>query len=187
MAILGLFGGGETRAQAQRLHETVVQVSRQPVFFGPGKVADTLQGRLEVVSLHAALALLRLQSEPQPAGRSGANGAGALGQLFTDILFRSLDAGLREAGVGDLTVPKKMRGIAQRFYGRLNAYGAALREPEDAALAKAIGRILWGEEAHPCAAGFARYMRDLHSALASRSLAELDRLDGWSAAAPPDC
>lgn len=178
MAILRLFRDRGARAQAQRLHETVVQVSRQQAFFGEGRAPDTLQGRLEILIQHASLALLRLQAEPE---------AQPLAQQFTDILFRSLDAGLREAGVGDLTVPKKMRAIAERFYGRLNAYGAALREPDDASLTQALGRIIWRDEHHPHAPSLARYMRSLHIALQRCSLADLERPQSWGEAVLPDC
>jgi cytochrome b pre-mRNA-processing protein 3 len=103
---------------AQRLLAAVMQASRRPALFAPGRIADTLEGRFEAVALYGALALIRLRADP---------GAAALGQEFTDRLFRALDSGLREAGVGDLVVPKRMRALAGAFYGRLDAYGAAIR------------------------------------------------------------
>jgi len=98
-------------------------------------VPDTLQGRFELLTLHAALALVRLKASPE---------AQKLAQNFTDLLFRHIDAGLREAGVGDLTVPKRMRKLAGDFYGRLEAYAAALADQE--ALAAAIMRNVLGDD-----------------------------------------
>lgn len=172
MAIFGRLKKPSARVQAAALHDAVVAASRQPAFFGEGRVPDTLLGRLELLTLHASLCLLRLQMQPD---------AEALTQRFTDTLFRSLDAGLREAGVGDLTVPKKMRRIAERFYGRLNSYGAALRDPEGAALASAIGRIIWQDATHPFAIPLAQHMRASHAHLQSRGLEDLALEATWRA------
>jgi cytochrome b pre-mRNA-processing protein 3 len=124
------------RAQAvdaEKLLTTVTRASRDPALFGAGGVPDTLEGRFEVLTLHAALALIRLRREPS-----------ATAQEFTDILFSQIDAGLREAGVGDLTVPKKIHRLAGDFYGRLNAYAAALDAGDLAALEAAIARNITG-------------------------------------------
>ncbi|MEZ6021914.1 MAG: ubiquinol-cytochrome C chaperone family protein [Hyphomonadaceae bacterium] len=59
-----------------------------------------------------------------------------MAQAFTDTLFRFFDAGLREAGVGDLTVPKRMHKLAASFYGRLNAYVAAIEAEDRPALGR---------------------------------------------------
>lgn len=91
---------------------------------------DTMEGRFEAMAVNAGLALIRVQADP---------GTETLAQSFTDKLFRHFDAGLREAGVGDTTVPKKMRGLASSFYGRLQAYGAALTAGDDA-LTEALTR-----------------------------------------------
>jgi cytochrome b pre-mRNA-processing protein 3 len=80
---------------------------------------------------HAGLALLRLGAEPEAA---------PLAQAFTDTLFRHFDAGLREDGVGDTSVPKRMRKLAGDFYGRLEAYSRAITDRDAAALAAALVR-----------------------------------------------
>lgn len=116
---------------AQRLLEAVQAASRRPALFGPGKAPDTLEGRFEVMALHAGLALLRLGAEPQAA---------PLAQSFTDTLFRHFDAGLREDGVGDTTVPKRMRKLAGDFYGRLEVYGRAITDRDAVGLSAALVR-----------------------------------------------
>jgi cytochrome b pre-mRNA-processing protein 3 len=113
------FRSSRRRADAEALLTRVSDASRRPGLFGPGRLPDTLDGRFELMTLHAWLALRRLRQAPaQPQ----------LAQLFTDILFRHLDAGLREAGVGDLSVPKWMHKLAGAFYGRISAYDRALAE-----------------------------------------------------------
>jgi cytochrome b pre-mRNA-processing protein 3 len=116
---------------AQRLLEAVQAASRRPALFGPGKAPDTLDGRFEVMALHAGLALLRLRAEPEAA---------PLAQAFTDALFRHFDAGLREYGVGDTSVSKRMHKLAGDFYGRLEAYGRAITDQDALALAAALVR-----------------------------------------------
>ena len=101
----------------------VTNASRNPALFGEGRVADTLDGRFELVALHASLALIRLREAPD---------AEALAQAFVNALFRRLDSGLREEGVGDLAVPKRMQRLASAFYGRADAYAAALRKDASA-------------------------------------------------------
>ncbi len=84
-----------------------------------------------MLALHAALALRRLRT---------AQAAPALGQAFIDQVFSQLDAGLREDGVGDLSVAKRMQVLAGSFYGRVRAYDAAWETPSalEAALARNV-------------------------------------------------
>jgi cytochrome b pre-mRNA-processing protein 3 len=143
------FGRSRAVADAERLLATVVTMSRRAWFFGENQVPDTLEGRFEVLTLHAALALIRLRKDPAAAN---------VAQAFTDRLFRHLDAGLREAGTGDLTVPKRMRGMAGSFYGRLEAYARALENAGEGSLAAAIARNVFGVDGQPFAAQLALYV-----------------------------
>lgn len=162
--------------QAQALHARVVEAARAPELYGDERAPDTLQGRLELVTVHAALCFLRLQEEQN--GR-------ALAQRFADVLFRELDAGLREAGVGDLTVPKKMRGIAKRFYGRLEAYRTALSpDAEQEALSRALARIIWQAPQHPFADVLAGRMRALHARHLAAGPEALALPQAWAAPSP---
>jgi cytochrome b pre-mRNA-processing protein 3 len=142
------FRRSEVEMDAQRLLDAVTVASRRPAFFGDGRISDTLEGRFELMTLHAALALIRLKGEPSRA---------ELAQRFTDLLFRFLDAGLREAGVGDLSVPKRMRALAGSFYGRLEAYASALTAGDEGALRAALGRNILGDEEGPFAVPLAEY------------------------------
>jgi cytochrome b pre-mRNA-processing protein 3 len=154
------FRTSRAETDAAALLSAVMNASRKPQFFGENRVADTLEGRFEVAALHAALALRRLR---------GAPGAAPLAQAFTDQFFRHLDAGLREAGVGDLSVAKRMHKLAGAFYGRLKAYDDALDNGDGAALARALGRNMLGDDG----AGFASALA-AHAAAVVGMQAKLD-------------
>jgi cytochrome b pre-mRNA-processing protein 3 len=166
------FGRSRAYVDAGLLLSTVTQISRQPSFFGEGRISDTLEGRLELMTLHACLVLLRMGEGAETA---------PLGQAFADQLFRQFDAGLREAGVGDLAVPKRMHKIAGGFYGRLRAYAAAFAAPPNAALEEAVARNFFAVPPAdaPFAPALAAYARAAFSAHAAAPVESLFRLDGW--------
>lgn len=133
------FSFGRKRALADqqlvdRLHADIVAAVRRPAFYLDYGVADTFQGRFELLTFHAGLILRRLNDAEAPGP--------ALAQDLVDTIFRHLDSGLREMGVGDLAVPKRMKKLAEAFLGRSAAYDAALRESENA-LAEALSRNMF--------------------------------------------
>lgn len=149
----------------------VIEVSRRAEFFGEGKVPDTLDGRFELLALHAGLAQRRLSAE---------EGAAPLAQAFTDQLFSHLDAGLRESGVGDLAVPKRMRSLAGAFYGRLAAYTEALNSGDRETLAAALGRNVLGDEAAPFASVLAEHALSLAARQGALPVAVLSAHAAWA-------
>jgi cytochrome b pre-mRNA-processing protein 3 len=173
MPILSLFKPDPNKALAAALHAGLVAAARRPEFFGKGRLEDTFPGRLEALTLHAALLLDRLAAEP---------GADALSQAVTDRMFRGLDDALREIGVGDLSVGKVMKKMAGQIYGRFEAFGPPLKANDGPALQAAVQRNLFGAEAPSaeayCAA-LSRYMLDARASLAAQPLAALGDLSGW--------
>jgi cytochrome b pre-mRNA-processing protein 3 len=167
---MGIWPFRRSRADqdGELLLSTVVQIARQPSFYGEGRAPDTLEGRLELMIVHAVMALLRLKAE---------GGLAPLAQAFTDKLFRSFDAGLREDGVGDLTVPKKMRKLASEFYGRLGAYTEAIEAGDAGQLAAALVRN--GAAGEAFGANLAAYVQSGVAAQTERPAADMMRLDGW--------
>ena len=164
------FRRSRANVDAARLLTAVTAASRNPAFFGAGKVADTLEGRFELMTLNAVLALTRLRADP---------GLAPLAQAFTDQLFRQFDAGLREEGVGDTSVPKRMRRMAGAFYGRLDAYATAIGARDDAALAAALSRNALAADAHPFAAALAAYALATASSQAEATVEALFSEVGW--------
>jgi len=106
------------RKLIERLHARIIAAARNPVLFVDYGVADTLDGRFEMVTLHAALVLRHMHRLAPPAPD--------LAQDLADCLFRHFDLALREMGVGDTSVPKRMRALAEAYLGRSLAYEKAL-------------------------------------------------------------
>ena len=119
------------------LYGAIVAQSRHAAFYIGYGVPDTIDGRFDLIVLHMVLLLARLDR--------GGPSARDLGQSLFDRFCRDLDANLREMGVGDLAVPKRMRRFAEAFYGRQAAYLVALDAPDGRELEKALARnIFWG-------------------------------------------
>jgi len=175
LAAIWPFRPSRAEIDAEKLLATITQVARQPGFYGENRVPDSLQGRLELMMLHASLAFIRLRTD---------EGAAPLAQAFADKLFRQFDSGLREDGVGDLTVPKRMKTIARSFYGRLDAYAAGLKANDRGALTEAIARNVF--RTAPTNAGFAPALAGYAAATvekqASQATAALFDSDGWTLA-----
>ncbi|GLK82494.1 ubiquinol-cytochrome C chaperone family protein [Ancylobacter defluvii] len=132
--ILRFFRRNDGRETIQRLYGAIVAQSRDPAYYTIYGVADTIAGRFEMVLLHAFLLFHRLKDDGE-AGKQ-------LGQRVFDAFCKDMDANLREMGVGDLTVPKKMKKVASAFYGRVGVYDTALGTGE-AALAEALLRNVY--------------------------------------------
>lgn len=152
MPILGFLKKSAANEAADRILAASMQAARNPEFYGEERVPDTFDGRFEVATAFGVLALLRLKANPE---------ADRVAQLFTDKLFRLFDAGLREAGVGDLSVARRMKGLASAFYGRMTAYGPVLGDA--AAFAEALGRNIWNDAEAPFAPALASALSGLHT------------------------
>ncbi len=130
--ILGLFGKPKRPEVTRILLERVVEAARAPGLYLHAGVPDTFEGRFESLTLHAFLVMHRLRQLPPPAS--------AAAQDFIDHVFEHLDLGLRQAGISDIGVPKRMKKLAQGFYGRVEAYDAALAADDRQALEAALAR-----------------------------------------------
>jgi cytochrome b pre-mRNA-processing protein 3 len=126
--------------QRRRRAETAAQLcaavsrrAREPVFYREFRVADSIDGRFDVVALHAWLVLERLQE----------TGETVLAQAFVDRLFAGFDQALREQGAGDIGMSRRMKKMAGAFYGRLRAYSES---GEEGGLAAAILRNFYRGE-----------------------------------------
>jgi len=125
------------RGTIEAIYGMIVTQAREPMFYQDLGVPDTVNGRFDLILLHLWLLLRRL--------RTAADGA-ELSQALFDRFCEDMDDNLREMGVGDQTVPKRMRAFGEAFYGRTRAYDQAIDEGSEA-LASAISRnILNGTE-----------------------------------------
>lgn len=166
--ILRLFRRTPRSASIAALYGMIVAQARAPEFYRDYGVPDTVNGRFEMVALHTVLLLERLAGEPSLR---------ALGQEIFDRFCDDMDAGMREMGVGDLAVPRKMRRIGAAFYDRQAQYRDALAARGPQPLEAALARNIYGET-QVCPDGvkrLARYVRAAAEALAVQECEALAR------------
>jgi cytochrome b pre-mRNA-processing protein 3 len=121
----------------EAIYGMIVTQAREPLFYRDLGVPDTVNGRFDLLLLHLWMVLRRMRP---------IEGGAKLSQALFDRFCDDMDSNLREMGVGDLTVPKRMQAFGEAFYGRTAAYDLALaqgREPLAQALCK---NILNGEQ-----------------------------------------
>ena len=133
------------------LYGMIVAQARLPSFYRDYAVADTVNGRFDLIVLHLAMVLDRLAREPSLQD---------LGQGIFDRFCQDMDHNLREMGIGDLKVPKEMRRLGEAFYGRSQAYRVAWAEKDDTALVEALARNVYGGVPSAPAARLAAYIRE---------------------------
>src|SRR4030081_3977540 len=135
----------------------IVTPAREPLFCRGGGLDDTVNGRFDLLVLHLWMVLRRLKT---------IEGGAELSQALFDGFCDDMDANLREMGVGDLTVPKRMQAFGEAFYGRAAAYDLAVAAGVEP-LAKALWKnILNGKEiekARRLEAYAASVIADLHA------------------------
>jgi len=144
------------------LYVTLVTQSRAPSFYTECGVADSVDGRFDMIAIHCFLVMNRLKD----CGKA----AGQLSQVLFDEMFNDMDRGLRELGVGDMGVGKRVRAMAKAYMGRVDAYDRALEAGDDA-LEEALRRNLYrgDDQAAGHARAMADYMRREHASLAAQA------------------
>jgi cytochrome b pre-mRNA-processing protein 3 len=147
------------RKLIDRLHGEIVAAARNRDLFTGFGIADTFEGRFEAVTLHAVLVLRRLNALPPPAPE--------IAQDLADTVFRHFDLALRDLGVSDTSVPKKMKVLAEAFFGRAGAYDRALRN-SGAELGESLLRNVYAGRGDP--GRLARYVMAADAALARAEL-----------------
>lgn len=146
-------GRRDLRRTAREFYGSIVTQARQPIFYADWGVADTTQGRFEMVALHVALALQRLAAE----GASGQD----LGRALTESFVVDMDDTMREMTFGDLAVPREVKHAVAALYDRHRTYTAAQADPDATALQQALAAQLayLGAGERLDAAALAHYMR----------------------------
>jgi len=158
-----VFRKDRVRSQAETLYAALAEQSRAPEFYAIAGVPDTPEGRFELLTVHMGLVISRLRRDAPDADR--------LVRLLQEVFFERLDAALREMGVGDLSVGRKIRALAEGFYGRYSAYESA---PDGETLSAALARNVFASADAGKAAPVAAYV------IAARSRLEAASLDALS-------
>ena len=129
-----VFPGNSHEDGARALYEAIVEQSRVPAFYEDYGVADTVEGRFDLLLLHCFLVLRRLKQDKAKTAN--------FSQTLFDTFVYYLDQSVRVSGVGDLKVGPRLKAMVEGFYGRIQAYDDALAKGEGA-LGEALERNLY--------------------------------------------
>ena len=163
--MLKWFFGSKSADPCEALYNTLASAARAEKFYLQWRVPDTMEGRFDMLVLHMYLALNRL--------RDFGEASEPLRQALTDRFFAAMDSALREVGVGDLSVGKKVRKMAEAFFGRIQAYEAAGKQGEGA-LAQALARNVYESPTSPFALELAQWTLQAQKQLEGHSLADFE-------------
>lgn len=148
------------------LYTQIVAAARHEIFYSQWQVPDTPLGRFEMVSLHVFLFQHRLRGSTGPTRD--------VAQQLIDDFFTDIEHSLRELGIGDIGVPKRMKKLAKMFYGRTLSYAKAIEEKDQPALAIALARNVRPQvESWPQSQMLASYVMEADTALAAQSRADI--------------
>ncbi len=149
---------------SEPLYAAIVAAARQEKFYRDWQVPDTLDGRFDMMVLHMFLTLDRL--------RHFGGESEVLRQALTDRFFAAMDAALREVGVGDISVGKKVRKMAEAFFGRVTAYTAGI-EKGVAELSDALKRNIYADVDGRHAIELARWVLQAKAILVEQNLDDI--------------
>ena len=158
-----LLGRKSNESNLRPLWHRVVEVAREPQWYANGGIADTVAGRFDAITVVLSLVLLRLEASEAVRGETA---------RLTELFVSDMDGQLRQSGVGDVVMAKHMGKLMSALGGRIDAFRAALAEPDDTALTAAVERnvnLIDGADA----AAVAREMRVIAAALAQTDDAAL--------------
>lgn len=136
-AIAGLFKKKPYELPAQLLYTNLVEQARQPYFYRDLGVADSVDGRFDMICLHLYLVLDRLENEPLAAQTT---------QYMMNYVISDVDRNFREMGVSDVGVGRKVQKLATALYGRLEAYqisGDKIESDSGVSFEKALCRNIY--------------------------------------------
>jgi len=126
---------GKIHDAAFALYTALVTQARQPAFYVQGGVADTKEGRFDLILVHAFMLFRRLKSSPAQK---------ELAQQVFDVMFADLDQNMREMGIGDVGILKRIRKMSESYHGRIVAYEEGVGAGEST-LAAALDRNLFAD------------------------------------------
>jgi len=160
----------------QPLYEAAVRQARDPAFYTRFGVADRIDARFELYTLHVLLLVMRLRDE-------GERGAESAQDLFNTYVS-ALDHALRELGVGDISVGKKMRKLGEALYGRMTAWEGPLRDGDVEALADGLARNVYESGDPATGTPLAAYAIASRRRLAEQSFDAVAAAPAWAEVQP---
>jgi cytochrome b pre-mRNA-processing protein 3 len=163
--IFNLFRKNTATEPVLAVYSAIVAQSRQPVFYAEWSVPDTVTGRFDMISLHMALLFRRLRTETGPRKD--------FSQAVFDLFFRDMDRSLREMGVGDLGVPKRIQKMGNIFFGLLAALNGPMDSNDVPALEAVLSRNILDGATGEHVRALAQYLLFQDRALLSNSASDI--------------
>ncbi|MEQ9635243.1 MAG: ubiquinol-cytochrome C chaperone family protein [Devosia marina] len=160
--IMSLFRKKTATEPVYAVYNSIVAQSRRPVLYAQWGVPDTVTGRFDMISLHMALLFRRL--------RNGPDGSREFSQSVFDLFFKDMDRSLREMGVSDLGVPKKIQKMGNIFFGLLAAMNDAMDRNDADALASVLARNVFDGQDTPELRALADYVFACDAELATQPI-----------------
>ncbi len=151
--------------QVNEIYNVIVAQSRQAIFYSEMGVPDSVTGRFDMISLHMCLVLRRLKSKDEHIREFSQN-------LF-DLFFKDMDRSLREIGVSDIGVPKKIQKMGSIFYGLLGKLTNALDDKDEAALIELLNNNIYDAQSEDNALTLVKYVIKTVTYLESQSHNEI--------------
>lgn len=167
-----LFRQRPDERQGDALYALAVEQARQPDFYTSLGVTDQIDARFELYTLHVLILFLRLKGD-------GERGEVAAQRLF-DTYISSLDNTLRELGVGDVSVGKKMRKLGESLYGRMSAYEGPLRADDVETLSVSLAKNVYESADAATGHALARYAVASRQNLATQSFETVSKAPAWA-------
>jgi len=163
--ILSIFKKSTDSAPVYAVYNAIVAQSRQPVFYADWAVPDTVTGRFDMISLHMALVFRRLRSEDKAVK--------GFSQAVFDLFFKDMDRSLREMGVGDLSIAKRIQKMGNLFFGLLAAVNEAIDARDMDLLDDVLRRNIYAGVEDPPARKLSDYLVAQSEALLDQSIASI--------------
>ena len=163
--ILSLFRKNTATEPVYAVYNSIVAQSRRPIFYTDYGIPDTVTGRFDMISLHMALLFRRL--------RHGSAEDKAFSQAVFDLFFKDMDRSLREMGVTDLGVPKKIQKMGNIFFGLLAALNAAMDQNDPDGLAGVLARNIYDGELGDGVRALANYTIARDTDLAGQTIPDI--------------
>src|SRR4249919_156261 len=139
--------GPDTREALRPLWHRIVELARDPALFRDDGVADTVAGRFDTITVILSVVLLRFERDRVLAREAA---------LLTELFVEDMDGQLRESGVGDMVVGKKIGKLVSVLGGRLGALREARASRERGVLEAALTRNVTMQEGRDTVALAAR-------------------------------
>lgn len=156
------FSRFQRKRDIYQLYSKIVEQARTPVFYLEYGVADTVDGRFDMILLHLFLVLQRLEEEGE--------GQAKLQRHLQEAFVADMDRSLREMGVGDMSIGKQVKKMSVAWFGRAEAYRRALTAESNDSLEEALCRNVYRDDANGDVVRLALYVRACSEGLSQQSI-----------------